>query len=78
MSGENLIRGYTVERFDAVEWDSLAPGERVRHCRIMGEEAAKLASHASPALLRMYRDLEKNWNALGDEMERELVGERSW
>ena len=60
------------KRFEAVEWASLTVEERVLRCRIMAKEAAKLAEGASPALRHSYRELERNWNTLGDEVQHEL------
>jgi len=66
------LKGDVVEfRFNADEWEQLAPSERVRRCRTLAEQARQLSMRATPELKRAYLDLALQWSALADEMESE-------
>ena len=57
-------------RFNAEEWESLAPAERIRRCRILGREAETLAQHSTQQMKTNYLDLAMQWKMLAEEMER--------
>jgi len=64
------LKGDVVEfRFNADEWEQLAPSERVRRCRTLAEQAHRLSKRATPELKRAYLDLALQWSALADQME---------
>jgi len=59
-------------RFTAEEWEKLSPKERIKRCRLLADEAEKLAASAAPSLRTAYTDLARQWRTLADEMAQEL------
>jgi hypothetical protein len=60
-------------RFNAVEWATLSPGERVKRCRIMAYEASELGRAAKTLNMKsMYLRLAEDWQGLAKEIEREI------
>ena len=59
-------------RFTADEWEKLSPPERIRRCRLLADEAEKLAAAAAPALRAAYADLAQQWRTLANEMAQEI------
>ena len=57
-------------RFNAEEWEGLAPAERVKRCRILAHEAQKLAEHSESHMRALYLQLAMQWAMLAEEMER--------
>jgi hypothetical protein len=57
-------------RFNAEEWETLAPAERIRRCRILAHEAETLAQHSTQQMKMIYSDLAMQWKTLADEMQR--------
>lgn len=57
--------------FTADDFNRLSPRERVRWCRQMAAEAARLAEQTGERVRNAYGELAKQWNALADEIERE-------
>lgn len=57
-------------RFHAEEWHGLSRVERVARCRVMAQEANKLAQHATrEETKRRYVDLALQWEGLARDME---------
>ena len=59
-------------RFTADEWEKLSPPERIKRCRLLAEEAEKLAASATPSLRAAYADLARQWLTLANEMTQEI------
>jgi hypothetical protein len=57
-------------RFNAEEWETLSIEHRIRRCRLMAEEAMKLAQSTSPTVAELYLEIAGNWLKLADEMSR--------
>ena len=55
-------------RFKAEEWNSLLPEERIQRCRILGNEARKLAFEAHPRFKPIYLEIAAQWTALANEI----------
>ena len=56
-------------RFKADEWNTLAPSERVRRCRLWAAEAQALADKASHELKQTYQNMADQWTTLAREIE---------
>ena len=56
-------------RFNAEEWIRLSTSERVHRCRLMEEEALKMAQHSSPPLQHDYFVLAEQWAKLASDLE---------
>lgn len=59
-------------RFKAEEWETLSPQQRIVRCRMLADEAEKLAASAAPTLRAAYTDLARQWRTLANEMAQEL------
>ena len=59
-------------RFKADEWNTLAPSERVRRCRLWAAEALALADKALP-LKQTYQNMADQWTTLAREIERHSI-----
>ena len=57
-------------RFNAEEWETLSPAERIRRCRILAHEAETLADHSAEHMKAIYLELAMQWKNLAEEMER--------
>ena len=57
-------------RFNADEWVKLAPKERVRRCRLMAQEAMKLAQSAAGQVRQDYQVIAMNWDQLAEDIDR--------
>ena len=56
--------------FEAEEWSSLTPTERVRRCRLLAGEAQALADSASsPELKKRYQQIADQWAQLARDVE---------
>jgi hypothetical protein len=58
------------DRFGAKEWSDILAEERPRRCRLMAEEAQKLAQDAPDHLSKAYLRIAQAWLQLADDMER--------
>jgi hypothetical protein len=57
-------------RFNAEEWTALSATDRARRCRLMADEANKMA-HAAKGLMRdSYISIAGDWEKLAVEIER--------
>ena len=59
-------------RFNAAEWDKLAPSDRIRRCRLWAEESQKLASQTSGTIHEAYLAIAMDWQELANEIERSM------
>jgi hypothetical protein len=66
-------RAHVEYRFKSDEWQRLAPSERIYRCRLMAEEARRLAEHASAELKQGYLGLADQWSRLATDMEKMLA-----
>jgi hypothetical protein len=57
-------------RFNAEEWNRLTPEHRARRCRLMADEAMKLADSAPSTLAGSYLTIAQSWLKLADEIDR--------
>ena len=57
-------------RFNAQEWMSLSATDRARRCRLMAEEANKLAHTANGPMRDHYLSIAGDWEMLAVEIER--------
>lgn len=65
-------------RFQAEEWQGLSRPERVERCRLMAQEASKLARDAErEETKRLYFKLAREWEALARDMETEAASNGS-
>lgn len=64
-------------RFTADEWEKLLPPERIKRCRLLAEEAEKLAAAAAPGLRPAYADLARQWRTLANEMTQEIARDKN-
>ena len=55
-------------RFNAEEWEQLAPAERARRCRILAAEAETLARHATVPMKALYLQLAIQWKLIAAEL----------
>ena len=58
-------------RFNADDWMKLSNAQRVLRCRLMAEEARKLAHAAAGAVREDYLQIAKNWEQLARDIERD-------
>ena len=56
-------------RFNAEEWQTLSPAERIRRCRILAGEAETLAEHSAEHMKTSYLELAMQCKSLAEEME---------
>lgn len=56
-------------RFNAEEWEGLTPAERARRCRVMAEEAQKLADGAPVHMAKSYLRMAEEWLLLANEID---------
>jgi len=60
--------------FTAEEFLVTTPNERIRRCKAMAAEAAKIsAASKSHVLRKAYRDLARQFSAVADAVRREIV-----
>jgi hypothetical protein len=57
-------------RFNAEEWKSLTPQQRVTRCRLMAGEARALADTTAPDTNLHYLKIADDWMRLAEEIER--------
>ena len=57
-------------RFNAEEWDALTPENRVRRCRLLAQEALKMADGAKGSMKDALLAIAADWERLGTEIER--------
>jgi hypothetical protein len=57
-------------RFNAQDWVKLSATDRARRCRLMAEEASKLAHSAQDSMSDNYLSLARDWENLAAEIER--------
>jgi hypothetical protein len=57
-------------RFNAQEWVTLSSSARARRCRLMADEAKKLAERAQGSMKDSYLSIAADWGKLADEIER--------
>jgi hypothetical protein len=57
-------------RFNAEEWATLSPLDRARRCRLMADEAKKMAQNAKGMMKDSYLSIAVDWEKLADEIER--------
>jgi hypothetical protein len=57
-------------RFNAEEWETLTPAERIKRCHKMAGEARKLARNAEGETKTHFLRIAQDWEQLGDEIER--------
>ena len=55
-------------QFKAEEWQRLPLDERMRRCRLLSEEARKLAADADPRFKLLYLEIAAQWSALANEI----------
>jgi hypothetical protein len=56
-------------RFNAEEWPTLPPPERIRRCRLMADQAQKLAKSTTGTMKMTYLSLAKDWETLAFDIE---------
>ena len=54
--------------FKAEDWKELSPADRAERCRLMAQEAQKLAKGSPPQLAVHYNQIAQDWLKLADEM----------
>ena len=59
-------------RFNAEEWKTLAPAERLHRCSLWAEEALKLAASSPDHLKDGYVLIAKGWLKLAADIERDI------
>jgi hypothetical protein len=57
-------------RFNAQEWTTLSATNRAHRCRLMVEEANKLAQTATGSMKESYLSIARDWERLAAEIER--------
>ena len=57
-------------RFNAQEWTTLSATDRARRCRLMAQEANKMAHDAKGAMKDHYVSIARDWEKLAVEIDR--------
>ena len=70
-------------RFNADEWRTLRPPERVLRCKLLAQQARDLARGAKPDSVRAYLQIAEGWEQLANESngqirDRRVSGPRVW
>ena len=60
--------------FDAEEWQSLEPAERVRRCRLLAARHKQLSTDAAPDLKIIHLELSQCWLEIAREIDRHERG----
>ena len=60
-----------MNRLAVEEWKALAPAERARQCRLLGEQALALSNGVTGKLKENYLTMAEGWLKLAAEIERE-------
>jgi hypothetical protein len=56
-------------RFNADEWENLSHNQRAHRCRVMADEARKLAITAAELMNESYLSIAPDWEKLANELE---------